>query len=105
MSLEVAKTIKSQIIAADPLALMSYGARNFCGADMNKENYGWLSFTISNTRVYAQPVTVKISLQFNDTYTVEVFRTRVGKVKLLNKKEDVYFNELVEVLDAFLEGK
>lgn len=103
--LQTAKTIKTQIDSLDPRALFSYGAKDYIGSEPTDKHNGFLMFSVGGTRLYKQRVRVKITLEYNDTYTVEVYRVRGVNVTDLFKMTDVYCDMLVDVLDTALEGK
>lgn len=89
----VVNTIVSQIMAIDKWALPSYAAQNF-DAMMGDEDYqGGLKFDCNGYNVKGY---VTIQLSWNDTYTIHFYDKNN---ELMKERENVYFDELVEVLD------
>jgi hypothetical protein len=97
----VAKTILNQIRTLDPSALMAYGYRA-CFYEDNS-----ITFKVNGSK--CKRAYVKISLNFMDTYDIEVFSFRKSGFdmvkKELGKSEGIYCDQLVEVLDRHIEGK
>ena len=95
----VAKTIVDQIKAIDVSALMAYGAKDFAMLSQNKDRRGGLEFKVNGLRHKGW---VRISLTWADLYKVETVNWRRN---LKDSIDEVYFDQLVEVLDAFVEGR
>ena len=95
--LNVAKTIKSQI---HPTVLMCAAARNYGAYEDKKGLYG-LQFTISNTSAVKYG-TVRITLNGSDLYDITI-KNKNGK--LLNTKNDIFFDQLNDVLEGMWEKK
>ena len=95
--LNVAKTIKSQI---HPTVLMCAAARNYGAYEDKKGLYG-LQFTISNTSAVKYG-TVRITLNGSDLYDITI-KNKNGK--LLNTKNDIFFDQLNDVLENMWEKK
>lgn len=97
----VAKEILNQIKSLSPWALMSWGYSQ----DTYSNNS--ISFKVNGKKV--GHAYVKISLNFMDTYDIEVFKFRKSGFdmvkKELGKSEGIYCDQLVEVLDRHIEGK
>ena len=102
IELEIANTIKRQIMVQSPHALMSYGAKNFVALGETDKRHAGLQFQTSG---FNHKGLVVISLAFNDTYTIETVKIRAGKVKVCDSYDDVYFDQMVEVLDHMIEGR
>ena len=100
-TIEIANTIKHQINAQSPMALMSYAARDFVALSETNKRHGGLQFKVSG---HKHKGLVLINLAFNDTYTVEAVKIRKGSVTICNILKDVYADQLIEVLDNFVEG-
>jgi len=101
-TMEIANTIKHQITAQSPMALMSYAARDFVALNETDTKHGGLQFRTSG---YKHKGLVMINLMFNDTYTIETVKIRKGEVKVCDSYDDVYFDQLIEVLDHMVEGR
>ena len=95
--LNVAKTIKSQI---HPTVLMCAAARKFAAYEDEKGLYG-LQFTISNTSAVKYG-TVRITLNGSDLYDITL-KNKNGK--LLNTLNDIYCDQLHDVLENMWEKK
>ena len=95
--LNFAKTIKSQI---HPTVLMCAAARNYGAYEDKKGLYG-LQFTISNTSAVKYG-TVRITLNGSDLYDITI-KNKNGK--LLNTKNDIFFDQLNDVLENMWEKK
>ena len=100
-TIEIAKTIKHQILAQSPMALMSYAARDFVALSETNKRHGGLQFKVSG---YKHKGLVLINLALNDTYTIEAVKIRKGSVTICNVLKDVYADQLIEVLDHMVEG-
>ncbi len=100
-TLDIANTIRSQIVAQSPAALMSYMARDFVALNGTNKRHGGLQFKVSG---YKHNGLVLINLAFNDTYTVEAVKIRKGSVTICNVLKDVHADQLITVLDSFIEG-
>ncbi len=89
----VVNTIVSQIMAIDKWALPAYAAQNF-DIMMSDEDYqGGLKFDCNGYNVKGY---VTIQLSWNDTYTIDFYDK---KNELMKHRDNVYFDELIEVLD------
>jgi hypothetical protein len=76
--------------------MMSWGANRFtCGN--NENNTAYLSFFVDG---YLHKGKVVIVLEWNDTYTIKLFNT---KHVFVNKRENVYCDELTDVVDSMVE--
>jgi len=117
VSIEVAKTIQYQIKVLDKLALISWGAKDFLGFPETEKELGALQFSVRNVPAFKGIGYVKISLNGNDLYDIEVYKkrniTKKVKDKLLNgddvelkktisSKNDVYVEDLVNTIDNLL---
>ena len=101
-ALEIAKTIQRQIIAQSPTALMSYGAKDYVALNETDKRHGGFQFRTNGLK---HKGLVLINLMFNDTYTIETVKVRKGEVKVCDSYDDVYCDQLIEVLDHMIEGK
>jgi hypothetical protein len=99
--LTVAKTILAQIRALDPMALGAWGFRDAMG-DANS-----VTFRVNGAR--SGHAYVKVTLEPDDTYTVDVFRIRRVKLDIrrieIGLKEGVYDDMLVSIIDNLVEGR
>jgi len=100
-TMEIANTIKQQIVAQSPMALMSYAARDFVALNETDTKHGGLQFRTSG---HKHKGLVLINLDHNDTYTVETVKIRKGEVKTCETQSYVYADQLIEVLDRMVEG-
>jgi len=100
-TMEIANTIKQQIVAQSPMALMSYAARDFVALNETDTKHGGLQF---RTSAHKHKGLVLINLDHNDTYTVETVKIRKGEVKTCETQSYVYADQLIEVLDRMVEG-
>jgi len=96
----IAETILAQIKAFDPFAMMAYGAKNLVILNETHQYSGGLSFKVNGFR---HKGTVEIALMFNDTYRVRTFNRTLTKIK--DEVKDVYFEDLVQVLDSLIEDR
>ncbi len=101
-TMEIANTIKHQITAQSPMALLSYAAQKFVALNETDKRHGGLQFKTSG---YKHKGLVVINLMFNDTYTIETVKIRKGEVKVCDSYNDVYADQLIEVLDHMVEGR
>jgi len=110
MSMEVANTIRKQIMGLSYWALGSWGAREYVGYPEGKYGkdgayiLGGLRFRVRTPR-YPIGTIVMIYLMPDDTYTVRVCRVIGTKVTELYLSENVYFDMLVNVIDRAIENK
>lgn len=96
----IADTILAQIKAFDPFAMFAYGAKNLVIMPQTEEYSGGLSFRVNGLR---HKGAVEIALMFDDTYRVRTYNRTLTKVK--DEQHGVYFEDLVEVLDKFIENR
>ena len=110
MSMEVANTIRQQIMAGDHWALGAWGAREYVGygeGNHGKDGVyilGGLRFRI-RTPKYMKGVIVMIYLMGNDTYSVRVCRVIGTTITELAYTEGVYCDMLVDVINGLIENK
>tara|TARA_Y100000004_G_C8825336_1_gene373761 strand:+ start:115 stop:462 length:348 start_codon:yes stop_codon:yes gene_type:complete len=109
--IEIASTIRDQILTLDPYALMAYGASKFVA--LSKEHakdlaaLGGLKFKVNGLKHKGHVI---ISLMGNDTYTVRTCKITLtgknaGRVVFKEEAEDVYADQLIDILDRFVEGQ
>jgi hypothetical protein len=97
-----AEEIRNQINQQSPMALMSYGATNFIASPENNEQRAALHFKV---RGYKHKGHIKIALAWNDTYTIKAMKVRKGEAKVCDSYDNVYCDQLIEILDTMIEGK
>ena len=117
MSIETANTIKKQINGTDRWAFGAWGTTDMYGIPASDENLGALVFKVSNNPKTKGRANVEITLEYNDLYTVRVYKlknyTKAMKAKVLageevnlekevERVEGVYFDQLVDVIDGIL---
>lgn len=98
----IATEIRNQITAQSPMALFSYAAKNFVAHGETETRRAALEFRVSG---YAHKGLVRINLAWNDTYTIETVKIRKGQVKICKSYDNVYFDQMIEVLDHMIEGR
>lgn len=103
-NLEIANTILGQIRATDRMALWAWGAKDFMalnGSDeASKVSLGGVQFKVSGMK---HKGIVKVNLMANDTYTVVIGSVRKGEWKVKSSTDDVYCDNLMEVIDGLIE--
>lgn len=93
--MNTAQIILSQIKTLDPRALWAWGAKDLI-------NMGdGLKFKTSGMTPYKGYVYIKYN-EGKDLYEVQFFRFRKMEVKYDKKVEDVYAEDLVNVIDDFV---
>jgi hypothetical protein len=93
--MNIAQTILSQIKALDPMALPAWGAKDLI-------NMGdGLKFKTSGMTPYKGQVYIKYKA-VPDLYEIQFFRLRNMEVKTDKVVEDVYAEDLVQVIDGFV---
>lgn len=98
----IASEIKRQIVGQSPMALMSYAAKDFVALGETKSRRAALQFRVSG---YKHKGLVLINLAWNDTYTIETVKIRKGEVNVCESYDNVYFDQMIEVLDHMVEGR
>jgi hypothetical protein len=108
-NLETANTIREQIKQGQgvtgqqgALCLMAWGAQTFVGGEESVNNRGFLQFKVSGMKFKGL---VKIKLEWNDTYTVEFWKGRGTKIRMVDSSSEVYFFELTPTIDLYVEGE
>ena len=90
----IATEIMNQIKALDFWALGAYAAHQFIALEENKSQMGGLGFKVAG---YNSSVKfVRIILKWNDTYTIQFLSE---DVKVIKEQQEVYADQLIEVLD------
>lgn len=93
--MHIATIIFQQIVSLDKLAFFSWGGHNL----IKSENA--LQFSCSGRNILSHGA-IKITLTPNDTYIIELFRT--DSFEKLAEANDVYWDSLVEIIDAMLDS-
>lgn len=110
MSLEVANTIKKQIMAGDYWALARWGANQYIGYSEGNDGFngayilGGLGFKI-RTPKYPRGVRVTIYLNGMDTYDIRICRINGTNLTELDFVENIYCDQLAEVIDRKIENE
>lgn len=101
-NLEIANEIRNQIRQIDIWALAAWGATDVSKHYWAVEN--GLAFKISTPK-YQRGAWVEIVLNAMDTYDIEVLRIIGTERKVLGNLNDIYAEQLVEVIDSLIEKK
>ncbi len=104
-SLEIAKTIRQQILFGDPAALMAWGAEKFMALPeqklaFGKVQLGGLQFKVNGAKFRGFVI---VRLMGNDTYTIVLRKVRGATITDLSTTEDVYCDELMTTIDRLIE--
>lgn len=94
--MQIATVIFQQIVSLDNLAFFSWGGHNLIKSEST------LQFSCSGRNIPSHGA-IKITLTPNDTYNIELFRT--SPFEKLAEANDVYWDNLVEIIDAMLDSK
>ena len=105
---EIAKTIQSQIVPIDNMALFAWGAKKFTALTETNTTLGGLQFVVNGL---AFKGIIVISLNGSDLYEIEAkTKSRINRRTMeqtgLKRKffaEDIYAEDLVNVLDSIIE--
>ena len=114
MSKEIAQTIQEQLRWGDYLRPARWAARDwvFFGEqekgifsdDRKIKVQGGLSFKVSGTNNIKRSGYVTIGLKWDDTYYVEIVKIHGSKVTPIAFHEEVYCDNLGEIIDMDLDG-
>lgn len=100
MSLEIANTIRYQLLTLGRTKVWSWGANAWTGGK------NFLAFKVQGFKLKG---VVKITLTSMDDYTIEFFKTRLGVTSTLETSkpyrtiEGVFFDEMVDIIDNEVE--
>ena len=105
---EIAKTIQSQIVTVDNMALFAWGAKKFAALPGTETTLGGLQFVVNGL---AFKGIIVISLNGSDLYEIEAkTKSRINRRTMeqtgLKRKffaKDIYAEDLVNVLDSIIE--
>jgi len=88
----------------DGRAFDSWGSYNFVGSNSDEKTHdGFLMFQVSNNPKVKGKAKVKISLLFNDTYKIEIFKIkRDFSTKTIYEQDGIYYDQLVDIIDDVL---
>lgn len=93
--MNTAQIILSQIKAIDPMALYAWGAKDL------KDTGRGLMFKTSGMTPWKGYVTIDYN-EGKDLYEIEFMRIRNLERKVVEKIEDVYAEDLVQIIDGFV---
>lgn len=94
MSLEIAKTIKHQLTTLGAIQVMSWGSHVWTGGK------DFLAFRVQGFKFKG---IVKITLTPMDVYEIEFIKGRFINGTPEHKRENVYFDEMVDIIDEYVE--
>lgn len=107
-NVNTAQVILDQIKVLDPFMLMDIGAKGFESSKANGKHKGWLQFKVSNCMKVSNGTNVRITLEYDDTYTVKTFTMRKVRntmdtvSKDIEEIKDVGNGNLTEVITKVL---
>ncbi len=90
-NMQIATTIRDQLYGIDAHAMMCLGVNKFVVVENG------LQFCASGTKIL-RGGRVQITLNGLDLYDIEVFRVRKGQKNIVKTVNDIYFDNLTEVL-------
>jgi hypothetical protein len=93
--MNIAQTILSQIKTLDARALWAWGAKDLVNTGTG------LQFKVGGMAKFKGQVWVKHN--GNDLYDIEFFKIRKGEIKVTNKFEDVFAEDLVSMIDSVVQ--
>ena len=105
---EPGRIILDQLQTMERQALWAWGAHKYMIGKANKEHNGYLVFVVVNCPNVPQNTRIKITLEYNDTYTVKAYKARKvrGKMDIQEKvfceATDVYVETLIETIDRIV---
>lgn len=98
---EIANEIRKQLEVLGGMAIWAWGANNWGAIDGKDKNHGGLVFKVNGLKHKGY---IQIDLDFNDTYSVELFKIRKHERKTVAQFSEIYFDQLVPLLDPLVEG-
>ena len=103
--MNVAEIIAFQIKTIDPLAFFSWGTTDLTEFSPTEEHLGALRFKVRNFVTFKGSAFVRVTLNFDDTYTVKLYKHR-NYTKTLRTKvlEDNYSPKDLERIITELSG-
>ena len=100
--MNVGQTIFEQLKAIDKMAIWAWGSKNFLSGKVDGEHEG-LMFSVTNCPKAKRGAKVQILLdEAMDLYIVRVIRVFKGQLKIDNELDQVYAEDLVQVIDGFV---
>lgn len=101
VAMQVANIIRSQLIRGSGVFVVgSWGAKNMTALEETENRSGALQFRVNGAKFKGY---VKIELMWTDTYTVTLFKVVKGAVVIKEVIEDVYCDNLVDIIDSRVE--
>lgn len=102
--MNTAQKILDQIKALDSTLLVSIGAKGFLSAKADGTNKGYLQFKVSNCYNVSNGTNIRITLEYNDTYTVKAFTVRkVGlEDNIIAEIKDICSDNLVITINEIV---
>ncbi len=103
-----AETIWDQLNTLNKMAVWAWGTNGLVSSKPNKDHNGFLEFKVRNCSKVPNGTRIRISLAYNDTYTVKAYTVREvrGKadyaVKTLSEMDIVYVDMLIDVIDGMV---
>tara|TARA_R100001230_G_C5552663_1_gene79786 strand:+ start:154 stop:612 length:459 start_codon:yes stop_codon:yes gene_type:complete len=98
--LSIADAIETQIKTLDPYAFWAWGAKNLTTIIDNNGIENGLSFTTSG--LVKNKGYITITLNPKDYYDVTFGKIRKSKWEELNRQEDVFFGDLIDIIDSMV---
>lgn len=92
-NLQVAKIIHEQLMALGKIKVWSWGAHAWQGGK------DFLIFKVQGLKLKGR---VKITLHPSDYYIIEFFKGQ-EKINPIHKVDNVFFDEMIEVIDNYVE--
>jgi len=89
-SLQIAKTIQSQLMGLGQMKVWSWGANSWTAIQNG------LAFKVQGFKFKG---IVQITLMPSDTYTIQFSKAKM----ILKEITDVYFDEMVDIIDEYVE--
>jgi len=103
-----AETIWNQLNTMDKMAVWAWGTNKLVASKPTKDHNGFLEFRVVNCPNVVNGTRVRITLEYNDTYTVKAYTVRKvrGKAdyatKVYCEAEQVYVDMLIETIDRIV---
>ncbi len=94
----IARTIFSQIKALDPMAVFAWGTTNIVGLDDG------IQFDVNGLQ-FKGKVIIKLTAMDDYTITFGRMNRKTFEFDVKHQAEGVYCDQLVDILDHYVEGK
>jgi len=103
--LEIANTIRDQILASDRSAMMAWGSQQLAALPEKllapgKVQLGGLQFKVNGAKFKGFVI---VRLMGDDTYTIVLRKVRGAKVSDIKTLDDVYCDTLMTTIDQLIE--